>query len=248
MHLVGYPREDICDPSYLSLRELLTLRESLEKGTCSFQPLPDADREALQLVVDEQERMGENPWGKRKRRNDAGKPKKKRTVRLGSTDSHPPFRSSLGNETQVEMNSDNSDIDDTPNGDTSHVNRTGQPRPVIRKRTLKVANPTAVHANTSAASASSSAHRAGPPARPAHPRSVTPVLGVKTRAGVEHTCGDGSKQLHDGLGARRSGRYEDYSSGEEEVDLDTYLERSLRWSDDTPGDEHSASNQELDNA
>ena len=154
----------------------------------------------------------------------------------------------LGNETQVEMNSDNSDIDDTPNSDTSHVNRTGQPCPVICKCTLKVANPTAVCANTSAASASSSAHRAGPPTHPAHPRSVTPVLGVKTRTGVEHTCGDDSKQLHKGLGACRSGRYEDYSSGEEELDLDTYLERSLRWSDDTPGDEHSASNQELDNA
>lgn len=95
LHLVGYPREEICDPSNLSVKELYTLQESLQNGTCSFKPLPVADRDALQVMVDEQERSGKNPMGKRKRRIDAGKPRKKgqtaaSTMQLGSTDLPPP--------------------------------------------------------------------------------------------------------------------------------------------------------------
>jgi len=64
LRLVGYPREEICDPSDLSVSELFALRNSLEKGTCTFKHLPDADRDVLEAMVKEQERNGENPWGK----------------------------------------------------------------------------------------------------------------------------------------------------------------------------------------
>ena len=80
LNLVGYPHDEICDPSNLTVDELFALRETLQKGTCGFKRLPDSDKDALQLTVDEQERRGENPWGKRKRRSDAGKPKKKRNI------------------------------------------------------------------------------------------------------------------------------------------------------------------------
>src|SRR5882757_2563422 len=73
LHLVGYPREDICDPSNLTVGELYALRESLQKGTCSFKPLSDADRDALRAKADEQERNGINSYGKRKRQSNASK-------------------------------------------------------------------------------------------------------------------------------------------------------------------------------
>lgn len=103
LQLVGFPRKEICDPSNLSVKELYTLQESLQNGTCGFKPLPDEERDALQAMVDEQERSGKNPMGKRKRRNDAGKPRKKArtlapTVQLGSTDTPPPSCSSPDHE------------------------------------------------------------------------------------------------------------------------------------------------------
>ena len=91
--LVGYPRDEICDPSNLSTNELFALRESLQKGTCTFEHLSDADKEALRAAVNEQERRGENPWRKQKCQSDFGKSKKTRkisdpTVPLGSTSIH----------------------------------------------------------------------------------------------------------------------------------------------------------------
>jgi len=64
LQLVGYPQEVICDPSDLTVSELYALRVSLEKGICTFKPLPAADREALQAKVNEQVENGENPYGK----------------------------------------------------------------------------------------------------------------------------------------------------------------------------------------
>jgi hypothetical protein len=132
LHLVGYPRKEICDPSNLTVNELFALQESLQKGTCSFKRLPDADKSALQLMVDEQERNGENPWGKRKRQDNTSKPKKKR-----KTNPHPPSEISAGlliQETHSTVQSD-SDHDDTSNGD-AHKS--------IHKPTLKAANPAVV--------------------------------------------------------------------------------------------------------
>ena len=88
------------------MKELFELRKSLQDGKCSFKQLPEADKKALQAAVDEQERNGQNPWGKRKRRSDAGKPPKKRkisesTVHLSST--YPPSCSSSDHETHEEM-------------------------------------------------------------------------------------------------------------------------------------------------
>lgn len=144
LRLEGYPRDDICDPSNLSTSELVTLRESLVKGTCGFKPLLAADKALLQTMVDEQERRGENPWGKRKRRNDAGKPRKKQknmepTMRLGSTPpSCSPFDHRV-NETNSTLQSD-SDGEETRDDDTDPEIDAGQPRKMIGKRALNAAN------------------------------------------------------------------------------------------------------------
>jgi len=61
LHLEGYPHEDICDPSNLSVSELFALHKSLLQGTCGFKPLPEADMDALQAIANEQERMGGDP-------------------------------------------------------------------------------------------------------------------------------------------------------------------------------------------
>ena len=149
--MVGYPREDICDPSNLTVNELFTLRESLQKGTCSFKRLSDCDKSTLQLRVDEQERNGENPWGKRKRQDNTHKPKKKRkmvepTV-LGSTNPHPPSEISTSHPIQdvysavlsdADSNSENSDNSD--NSDNRFNNNT-RSRKATQMDTRKVANP-----------------------------------------------------------------------------------------------------------
>ena len=131
------------------MRELLTLCESLQKGTCSFQPLLAANQEALQLAVNEQDRNGENPWGKQKHRNDAGMPRK-RTV-CNSTDAHPPSHSSLGNDLD---DSGDSEIDATSNGDTSHRNEGEWPCPIIQKCSHKMAHQAVVCFHMSASSRS----------------------------------------------------------------------------------------------
>jgi hypothetical protein len=110
------------------VNELFALRESLQKGTCSFKQLSGADKNALQLVVDEQERNGENPWGKRKstgkrkHSDDTGKPKKKqkisKTTAVGNINPYLPSEVSTGDpvhEMYSEVQSD-SDGDDTSNG------------------------------------------------------------------------------------------------------------------------------------
>lgn len=94
------------------MNELFELRKSLQDGKCSFKKLPDADKKALQAMVDEQERNGQNPWGKRKRRSDAGKPKKKQktsasTAHLGN---YPPSCSSSDHETHEEMDARQIDL------------------------------------------------------------------------------------------------------------------------------------------
>ena len=141
--MVGYPRKEICDPSNLTANELFALQESLQKGTCTFKRLPDADKNALQLMVDEQERNGENPWGKRKRQDNTSKPKKKRKISastvLSNANPHLPSDISAGHliqETYSTVQSD-SDSDDRSNGNKrSHK--------IIHKHTLKVANPAVV--------------------------------------------------------------------------------------------------------
>ena len=181
VHLVGYPQEDICDPSNLMVNELYALHESLQKGACVFKPLSDAERDALRAVANKQERDGKNPYGKRKRRSDAGKLKKKRKTSTSevhcTTDAHPPSCAS----------SDDSDNDDLSDGGISH--ETGLHRRMIRP--LKAARPTVRRANLSASSrslastevassASTSAHASS--TRPAHasstcPAPITPSVG-----------------------------------------------------------------------
>jgi len=138
----------ICDPSDLTVSELYVLRVSLEKGICTFKPLPAANREALQAKVNEQVENGENPYGKQKRQDDAGKAKKKRrllklTVDHGS--SYPPSDSN----------------EDTPIDNVCPEIGLGQPHKVIHKHALnapKVAQCSSSMSTT--ATASSSAHGA----------------------------------------------------------------------------------------
>ena len=223
LRLVGFPREVVCDPSDLTVNELLTLRKSLQKGTCSFKPLSEADKEALRLMVDEQDRMGENPWGKRKRRDDAGKPKKKRKIpgsimRLGSSDPLPPSCSSSGYEVQVEMNLDDPDNDVISNGDISQENEIGLPHQMVQTRTRKVADPVVVCGNTSA---SSSARIAGPAA---HLAPFTPSTGVNAMTKAKPTHGQRSYLL------RKVGTFfsSDSESGEDEYDDDDPFVRFAR--------------------
>ena len=139
LQLFGYPREEVCDPSNLSTNELFTLRDSLQTGTCSFEHLPDADKDALKAVVDEQEKRGENPWRKRKRRSDFGKSKKTRkisdpTVPLGSTSVHT-------HPAQHDLNSDNEHLvdDDGIGLDDGFGLDNGPPQNVIHKRSVNAA-------------------------------------------------------------------------------------------------------------
>jgi len=243
--LVGYPRDNICDPSNLTVKELFTLRKSLQTGTCSFKQLPGADKKALELIVNEQERNGENPWGKRKRRNVVDKPKKKKkisesTVHLGSTDPHQP-PSSLGHQIEEDMNSmvqSDSDSDDTSDSIIRPENRIGWPRKMIHKHTPKVANPV-VRGNTStssrsltnmkvarcsssiytSASASSDAHMAGPATRPVSiTPSTTPSTGVNAMTTAERT-----KELHSGC-IEGSGLFPNVLPAHRSIDHDDDLE------------------------
>ena len=147
MQLVGYPRTEICDPSNLTVNELFTLRESLQKGTCCFKKLSDADKSALQLRVEEQERNGENPWGKRKRQDNTHKPKKKRKILqstvLSSTNPHPPSEVSSSHPIQdmylaIPGDSD-SDSDNSDDSDKGSNNNTRYQK-ATQKATRKVAN------------------------------------------------------------------------------------------------------------
>lgn len=124
--------------------ELTKLRESLKSGECAFKILSPAERDELQAMVDEQHKNGKNPWGKRKRRSDAGQPKKKRKtsapiVRPGSTEPVPPTscNSSDYQEAQDNMLHDAFDYDDISNSGTCPEDEL--PRKVIQKRSLKVA-------------------------------------------------------------------------------------------------------------
>ena len=160
VRLVGYPRADICDPSNLTVNELYALRESLQKGNCFFEHLSDAERDALKAVADEQEQSGKNPYGKRKRRCDAGKSKKRRRtstseVHLGTTDADPP--------------SDDSDDNDLSDGSISH--EPGLPRRTIYKRPLKAARPVQRADLPAPSRSSTSAH-----ASSTHPASITPSV------------------------------------------------------------------------
>ena len=154
LQLVGFPRKEICDPSNLSVRELHTLQESLQNGTCSFKPLPDEERDALQAMVDEQERSGKNPMGKRKRRNDAGKPRKKArtltsTEQLGSTDTPPPSCSSPDHENhEIQF-----DFDEGISG--THT-ESEPPQRVVHQRSLNEAAP---HSSSGSAHVAVPAHR-----------------------------------------------------------------------------------------
>jgi len=172
--LVGYPQDIICDPSDLTVSELYALRDSLEKGTCTFKRLPDADRVELQAMVDEQVENGENPYGKRKRRKDAGKSKskskKKRklsksTVDCGST--HPP------SDSDEDTNEDTDE--DTPNDIVHPEIGLGQQRKIVHKRALNAPRVAQCSSSISTtAIASSIAHGAGIAA----PVSATPSTGV----------------------------------------------------------------------
>ena len=190
--------------------ELIKLRESLKDGKCAFKPLPAADKDALQVVVDEQERNGGNPWGKRKRRSDAGKPKKKRKnlasiVRLNSTDPAPPpsCTSSDQQEAQDDMTHDNMmhdefNFDNTSDGGTSPEDEL--PRKLIQKRSLVVAQ----H------SSSISTHITGP--------AVTPVMGAKTRLRVVDYQNEGSSSWPAGLPVYGSVNHDGKpESGEDEL-------------------------------
>lgn len=175
VRLVNYPRADICDPSNLTVNELHALRKSLQKGKCFFECLSDAERDALKAVADEQEQNGKNPYGKRKRRCDAGKSKKKRKistleVHLGTTNADPPSCSS----------SDDSDDDKLSDGGISH--EPGPPRRIIHKRPLKEARPAVQYADLPASSISStSAH-----ASSTCPAPITPSVDRTATSTAEH--------------------------------------------------------------
>jgi hypothetical protein len=206
--LEGFPRKEICDPSNLSVDELIKLFESLKDGKCAFKPLPAADRVVLQAMVDEQESNGANPWGKRKRRSDAGKQKKKRKnsasiMHLSSTGSVPP--PSCTSEAHDDMIHDESD-DDMSDGGTCPEDK--QPRKIIQKRSLKVV---AQH------SSSMSTPITGPAA--------TPMMGAKTRIGAVHYQSDGSISSPDGSPSHGSVFDDDEPESEEE---------ELGWEGDEP--------------
>ena len=143
--LEGFPREEICDPSNLSVDELTKLRESLKDGTCHFRELSPEEINTLRATIDKQTKDGENPWGKRKRRSDAGKPKKKRktdapTVRLGGPDPEPvppSCNSSDYQEDNIMLDAFNYDYDSASDSSTRPADE--QPRKLIQKRSLKVA-------------------------------------------------------------------------------------------------------------
>ena len=196
------------------MSELFELRKSLQDGKCSFKRLPDADKKALQETVDEQERYGQNPWGKRKRRSDAGKPKKKRrisesTAHLSST--YPPSCSSSDHETHGEMNVGRTDSGDESASDGGISPEFGRPQTVVPKRSLKIVNPVAVRGNLSVSSrsltsvkpmhrssgksTSASAFSSALVARPfIVPAFIAPVVGVREMARGDYR-GRHSEQL-----------------------------------------------------
>ena len=272
LRLEGYPRDDICDPSNLSASELFTLHESLKDGTCSFKPLPAAAKVVLQATVKEQEGRGENPWGKRKRRGNAGKPNKKRKV-VDSTVCHSnndpscapsnhrihETNSTVQSDSHGEdSNSDNSDGEDTPDGDIGPENGTSEPRKMARTRVFKAVNPvrhiTAASSrpltskkvahcslSTSAtASASSSAHVSG--------LGMSTSMGMNAAITEEHTRqyhGGVSNLLPSPLQACRSVNYDDESeSGEDELEQSkddddplTHLNRCIEFLGGNPEDD-----------
>ena len=255
LRLEGFPRDDICNPSNLSTSELATLRESLVKGTCGFKPLLAADKALLQTMVDEQERRGKNPWGKRKRRNDAGKPRKKQknmepTMRLGST---PPSCSPFDHQVN-EMNStiqSDSDGEETCDDGTQPENGAGQPRKMIGKHALNAANQVHQNMTTSSrsltstkvaqcsssvsatATASSSAHVVAYPAPTAHTLDAgTNTTSRRTQyREVVHLIAEAQS-------AHRLFNFEgdsDSESGEEELDDPiTHLSKCLNARDSSP--------------
>ncbi len=217
LQLVGYPREEICDPSNLTLKELGTLRESLQNGTCGFKPLPAADKDTLQMMVAEQQRSGKNPWGKRKRRSDASKPRKKRrmsasTMRLGSTDPLPP--SCSASDDQDDQNHEiqcDFDIEGMSFSGTHPENE--QPQQRVHKRSLDT---------VAQRSSSRSTHVAGPST---HPASITPMMGMMGMPTAE-AYQDGHTEESNGLlgGLPAHGSVDDHNgsvSGEDELAWDS---------------------------
>ena len=112
--LEGYPHKEICNPSNLTMNELFELCKSLQDGKCSFKELADADKKALQAMVDEQERNGQNPWGKQKCQSDTGKPKikQKTSESTAHLSTYPPSCSSLDHKTHEEMDAGQIDLGD----------------------------------------------------------------------------------------------------------------------------------------
>ena len=157
--LEGFPRDKICDPSNLSASELTTLRESLVNGTCGFQKMLPADVASLRAKVEEQVKRGENPWGKRKRRNDADKSRKKQKI-PESTESaihhSSPSRSCSPSDYQVHEPSSTVESDSDAE-DTSPDNGAGGLRKFIGKRALNAANPAHCSSSVSATATAVSA-------------------------------------------------------------------------------------------
>ena len=117
------------------------LRESLVNGTCRFKRLLPAEMEALRSTVNEQQEKGENPYGKRKRRNDAGKSRKRQKI-AESTMRHstsPPSDHQI-HEASPTVQSD-SDGEDTGSEDTGHEHGARQACETIGKRAVNTANP-----------------------------------------------------------------------------------------------------------
>jgi len=91
---------------------------------------------------------------------------------------------------------------------------------------------------STSAPASSKAHRAGPAAH------VTPVLGGKGTTKARRTFGEGSNKIHKEFAVHRPVDHDEYLlSGEDEVDLDTYLARDLAWPEGDPSDQRSFSDE-----
>ena len=108
-------------------------------GTCSFEHLLDADKDALKAVVDKQEKRGENPWRKQKCQSDFGKSKKTRkvsdpTVPLGSTSVHThPSQHDLDSDNEHLVDGDGISLDNGFGLDN------GPPQNVIHKHSVNAA-------------------------------------------------------------------------------------------------------------
>ena len=97
--------------------------------------------EALRSSINEQQEKGENPYGKRKRRNDAGKSRKRQKI-AESTVRHstsPPSDNQI-HEASATVQSD-SDGEDTGGEDTSPEYGARQACKTIGKRALNAPNP-----------------------------------------------------------------------------------------------------------